>query len=920
MSPTVTFSTTTFKVDDIEPIGTYGQPTLLSSLTGGSGPLLAPNQSDGNPQRIAVNGTLVIDQNYWFTSNYPNSDGRASDLIMLPGSKIKVKEGYTLHTSWENIHECDYGWEGIELLPSTLSVPNGGKLDFGKRTMLRGATVGVKMENRTSFNFVDSEIRYCVKGLAATGPDFKEISFTGLNSPWGNSISFFEYCDEGIHLENTSDLNLTMATGLPYLIINNMEKYGIYLEGTNLVAMGLAIQDCGNGIRVNESNSSVILDNMICTGNGGKGIGIFTKGTNNLRVTNSVFINWNTGINRLTNMANQYTKVENSSMYQCVHNIWGSVLPSKADILFNNLNAVSHNVWLAGIGSGNHNWNIGGNTALRSGATPPSNMPSVSYINRNIFLGDVRYANIFNNETDFTSPSYNIYITGGLNNTVISNIMEAPFSTKNNLAISGTDATIYCNTMKGASTAMSVMNTCAGSIIRINDFSGAYGTYNLMYGSDLNSNASTQPQELAGNIFDESLALTPKAKHFAPDYIAVQSQYRIGRYRYSSGSYPENYQGESHYPYFLPTSFTHPWFIKKSAGVDQYECNEYLTKQEVLENAAQTDINLLNIRIDTVFGDEVAFDTKLKLYRHLEDLSALTTLTGDFYTWYHDSLSSTDFAKFIEFENRYRDAATFTDVAVGQSDLLNLEIDSLSQILDSLGNELDSVVWWVKDTSTNMLIIDSALVADFVAVKLLMDQKLDTFSILVMDKQAIIDTMLDDMLSVNNSIGTQTTTSGENLKAINALLLYRLDPEFGGFSEEDSTDLAEIALQCVGEGGEGVYIARALLAEHSLEYVEYEDECVEERSSLSHGGMTSLPSSLRIAPIPADESARVELPKEHGLTDLALLDAYGRVVRVYGLSPTQTQLKLDTSQLAEGVYFLYPSNKKEGPVRFVVLH
>ena len=667
---------------------------------------------------------------------------------------------------------------------------------------------------------------------------------------------------------------------------------------------------------------NVILDGGYFVGNGGKGIGVFTRGTNNLRVTNSSFNNWGTGISRMTNVANQYTQVEKVNMSQCVQNIWASVLPSKADIQFNDLSAVSHNVWLSGI-SGQHKWNIRHNNALRSGTTPPSNMPSISYVNRNIFFNNVLSASINYNESNFTSPSTNIYITGGQKNVVGNNILAAPSSTKQNLEISTSPfSSIYCNDMGGADKAMVVMNNCTPSVIDINDFSGATGDFNLVYGSSTNTFAQTGKQFLTGNIFDESTDETPVAKNFEPiDYYATQSQYQVGKYYYAPGiGNPENIQGETpfHYPFFESSS--NQWFKKNNSGTDHYNCVNELTEQELLEKAAQTNIDLLNARIDTVYGEEVVFDTKLKLYRHLEELQELTTLTGDFEIWHDDSLSGTDFAKFIEFENMYREAVTFNVTDTADIERLHYEVDSLANLIDTLSEEMDSIVWWVTDTSTNSLVIDTTQITDIVTNRAFLDQKLDTLNILIMDRQAVLDTMLDDMLSINNSIGTPATTSGENLKTVNGYLLERYDSEFEGFDETDSTALAEIANQCVGEGGEAVYIARALLAEYSLDYVEYEDECIEPRSSPGNSRQGSLTSTLKIMPNPADDAMNVILPTGHKISSLTLLDAYGRVIQVFGIKRDQALLKLNTSGLSTGIYFLVPFKGEDGPVKFAVQH
>ena len=232
-SPGTTFLMNTFKVDNIIAVGGSGT-TDLTSLTGIGGPLLPP--TNGTPQRIAVDGTLNIDEDYFFTTSFNNSNSKYSELIMMPDSKITVEGPYTLHTSLANIHGCEgSSWEGIELL----SINGGGTLDMGVRTTLSDAIVGVEMNNLTKFHITDSEIRNCGIGLASFGATPRTITFDGVNNPAGNLISNFTACDEGIHLENTTKLDMTMNTGLPYLNFWNINDFAIYLENTDLEAKDL---------------------------------------------------------------------------------------------------------------------------------------------------------------------------------------------------------------------------------------------------------------------------------------------------------------------------------------------------------------------------------------------------------------------------------------------------------------------------------------------------------------------------------------------------------------------------------------------------------------------------------------------------------------------------------------------------------
>ncbi|MCB9338869.1 MAG: T9SS type A sorting domain-containing protein [Lewinellaceae bacterium] len=314
-------------------------------------------------------------------------------------------------------------------------------------------------------------------------------------------------------------------------------------------------------------------------------------------------------------------------------------------------------------------------------------------------------------------------------------------------------------------------------------------------------------------------------------------------------------------------------------------------------------------------GEEVEFDTKLKLYRHLNRLQDITTLDEDLDSLYV-SMSSTDFAKFIEFEDIYNEAVKFSENEAAQKDQLSLDMEALR-------GEMAAIEWYVVDTVAGEGNLIPSEKAAYDGKRALLRQKVDDLATLVAAKQSALNSVLGNLATVNNSIGAQATMSGQNLQAVNGLLIQRYSPDFTGFSESDVTLLTEIAEQCVGQGGEGVYIARALLAEQLMESVEYADECIEElteRGSRANGAEATAPSALKIMPNPADDMARVALPHGHNIAHLSLMDAYGQTVQVFEVRPGQTSLNMDTGRMNPGIYFLVPSDKEEVPVRFIIAH
>jgi hypothetical protein len=908
----------TFEVDDIIEIGVQGQPSSLSTYTGPNGPLAPSNLGGGNlPQRVAIYGDMDFNQSYWFTSDVGGFNGLVySELIMMPGSSIKINPQKVLTTNHINIHGCNGAvWDGILLQQGT---PIGGTFILGKQSTLTDASIGVEMERNANFHFEDSKIANCGIGVGSFGTTLRNITFTGSNNFW-NSISYFEDCNQGLHFENTSTLDLT--TGLRGLQFRNMKDYGIYLEGTDLMAKNPYFDGCGNGIFVAKPNKKLYVDDINCYGFGGRGNGIYTVGTQDLRVKNGNIVNFGTGIARKTNAPGEYSEINNVTMRQCVNNVWGTVQSSSGSIIGCDLNSVSDNVWLSGIGGGSHNWSVYNNKGLNAGTTPPDQMPPISFIDRNIFFSVANRASITENKpfntllgiNGVSAGRTNISINGGEGVVIGNNNLRTPGGTNSNVELWGAPmTTVDCNQMNQARTALSIFGSCGGNFISANDFSGAWGPFNLVYGYQNGPAASTGPQDKLGNRFDPSSAGNPKARFHGSNDLALQSQYIVGKFTPSPNSpsgMVENVQGNATYPFYLPSSSL--WFTKSPSGIDNTSCATLTSEDDKLLRAVHTHIGLLNAGIGTEYGPEVEFDAKLKLFRHLDRLQQTTTLEPDLATW-HSSLAATDIAKFIDFEQAYEAAIGLPSAQEAQASQLNLELGALT-------DEMGAIEWWVTDPVTGQVSLDAARLALYESKKASMVQKVDELSALVLARKANLAAALSGLQAINNGIGTQATASGQNLKTVNDLLLQRFAAGFEGFSTAGVNTLTQIAQQCVAEGGEGVYIARALLAEQLETSGTYNDECPlglrENRAAKAAAA-----NDLAIRPNPAAGVASVALPEGHNINYLLLLDALGRQLQAFDIAPEQAVLYLDTSGLDNGIYLLAPSNQQGSPVKFAVLH
>ncbi len=180
-------------------------------------------------------------------------------------------------------------------------------------------------------------------------------------------------------------------------------------------------------------------------------------------------------------------------------------------------------------------------------------------------------------------------------------------------------------------------------------------------------------------MFDTSSGGNEKAINYSVLDVAKENQYITGYF---------NTQGNDLFPFFV-SNYT-LWFEKQS-GLD-YTCPSppgvvaEPDEAVALERAIRSNIDILNAGLESIYGGEVAFDAKLKLFRHLSRLQQASTLNTEMQTWYNN-LSTTDIAKFIQFEQAYQNAIAFSELEASQADQLYSDIKTLS-------GEINNIVWY----------------------------------------------------------------------------------------------------------------------------------------------------------------------------------------------------------------------------------
>ncbi|MFN0215704.1 MAG: hypothetical protein ACKVT2_15710, partial [Saprospiraceae bacterium] len=595
-NPNDIIATSSFTLDASTTIGGPGQTTFLSDAIAAQA-LLPANQAAVTGQVVVIEGTLIVDENYGFGISPGNVK---NEIVMKPGSRIEVgtdDTGYFFGTFHADIHGCEGTWDRILLRPGS---------DYsGIYTRISDAAVAVELQDQSEISIGRMFMDKNGIGIASFGPNLKTIEINLLTSIFeGITIQGGQ---EGCHFENTSLINLSGN-----LRIQKMSANGVYLDKADMIGFYNSYFECPIGVNVATSNNLLSLDR--CQFDDGQG-GVLSRGSAELQVTNCFFHDLDYGIGRTSSILNEHTLVEDNVMANCGTDVMAFVQPSSAEIQFNELAADQNNVVVWGLGTGTHKWAVQHNFAMYAGLENESGY-NVAFLN-------VRDGRIFKNTYPLASLN-NFAVWGGSNVKIGYNTDAVSFA--DNIRVTGSPSgLIYCNTMDG-NTGLTFLNTCSGTTVRGNEMTGS--NFNLSYGTPDNVFASTGPQPYRGNRFDLSSEGNPKAINHSSSIIAQQNQYLAG---FLSGA-----QGSELYPFF--TSAFDEWFDQDENGLD-YQCPPGIVGDEpnsvTLRREAQDHMALLDANVGGIYGAEVAFDVKLKLFRALSALQPLEPLNPAEQSWYN---------------------------------------------------------------------------------------------------------------------------------------------------------------------------------------------------------------------------------------------------------------------------------------------
>lgn len=849
---------------------------------------------------MIINGLLSVDVSYTFGYSV---GGQNNKLYMGEGAGIEIQDGQLLTAKRTHISGCSGMWDRIKVLSK-------GAFYISNNSKISDAVVGIEQQDESSVRIHKTRFLNNDIGIGSFGVEQKQIELIFYLTQSG--ATEFKDCKEGAHFENVDLIALQglitfpNSPPIPYegggaILFRDIETNGVYLENTDLIGKSLYFNNCQTGIRVATANNLLSIEHSTFE-NGSTGI--YTRGSLEMEVVDCEFSSLKNGILRGSAIMGEHTLIENNHMSLSGINILAITMPSRAEIMNNSMEALGNNVTLWGYGEGKHKWAIQHNEQLITGVgsyygeevEDNENALNISFVNTN-------NARIFKNDAIY-SAGRNVHISGGRDN--IFGYNEYCIADVKSTYLAGSPkAQIYCNGID-APKGLQVINDCTGSDIRGNSFSGAWNDdgRNIIYGSEENTYAVSSEQKNKGNTFDLSDAAHPKAIHYGSAEVALMSQYFVGGL--------SAMQGDVYHPYF-ESDFDN-WFFKE--GTTDYVCAPGIIDGDPTDKVRQakdTYLSLQDINVGNIYGEEVAFDVDMKLYKDLRLLETYEPLNQED-ALKKEELATKDAGDFSFLQDELSALTSLTEVEEAQ-------MTALTEDIENLTSQIGEVVWYTIDESDfeGVIEIDEAQkqIRDDLIIEL--RQKVTMLKTFAQDKQSTLLSEIPTLRNYNESITGISTNSGQNFQKVNGYMYKRLEAGVGEFSKEEIADLTDIANQCAGTGGQAVYTARAILAEITFTVPEYDDECLTGRKSKikkmeSHAGT----KEITVVPNPASNRITIFLPADHTMEELHIMDVLGKTLSIIPLEEGQQNVDVNITTFEQGIYWIVTPHSDFAPEKLII--
>lgn len=925
-------------VDDPGDISTYAcisipinQTRTIGELydpTNPNAPLLEPADAVNIPQRVLINGRIEFDEDYTFAAG--------SEIVFLSfQSGFDITNAAVLSLNETYVHGCQAVWDGIDLYGAgaTLKIEPGSIIEDGNQTirMRHGTTLSVRdaffRKNRVCISAqpVPGDPATINVNTFITGTEFDGASPLVQEVVAGippNTITY-QFPIRAIIANDVAQFNIGIPNANPATGNNTFSGYtqapapqaaaAIQTFNTNLTVRNTRIIDPGElmlndvvfcGIKAGADQNKIRTLDFVGWGRD-NAVPTFENIYMGIACTNMnvslAETNFKTGYTHLSldlySLPARFKVFRNrfSGYWEKGIQIAGNVFPTQRFEMESNIfedNAIV-------------DFGPGGGASIRHGAQAVGFHPSKSnlYILNNEFIDNEKVVGLYgytgielngvsevsveNNYfyENFNSLQYRgIFLNNSRGSTINENHITGianfnPDLFQRGIFVSNSPEGVYkCNDLDMIARGIWFEKNCDASDILSNYF------HTHTVGLHLTGDARVGPQPYKQNQWPEATSAPRLEAGFNvsisdPDYFVklANSKFLL--------NVEENSTYQDRWP--IPRSPAgNVWFEYKNEGPWPYlPCYETAPPDKSLTEAEK---HIIAGTFPSLDGfDASIWDAALGTYSRLYRFPELRPAGSDAAA-YFSAEQNTPAGILATAYERAGEIAT-PDASLMQT--LEDKYEAMRQLLADVVGIDSQLILIPPNQQATQLAARENLVQELATLNTAVDALLSGFA-----AQRTYDAQ--NLATTVNAVSVSETFQ-QNLKTTLAILLEGMQAEpLYEWTSQQSEALEAIAGQCLPQGGFGVLLARTLLPP-----LEYEDDCIGERSN-GHGS-SKIPAglSLQVYPNPAADLLHIRLSLEDPTGQIVLEDQFGRPVlsrRLEG-SPWTS---LNVARMPSGVYTL----------------
>lgn len=867
-------------------------PVLLSTLYGNANdPLLPPSDALSTPQKVKISGTLIVDEDYFFSFN---NEG-VSEILMEAGAKILVQSGVTfgiygnsyLRTR-SQVYGCGSLWDRIEAEPGASLYMSTAQIEDGTKAVSMKANNdesnpsyaqifnSTLLNNQTGFN-VDNNFL----------GDKNAIDVDIIGNHFQKDGNSYTSWSQGISVNDLENIWVASAFNGPFVFLSSFSNLdmGISASNTNLAVTDIQFTRIKNtAVSVYDFSTLTLTNSWDNASNftvGAAGFGVF--GYNSDIDISDASIGAQYAVYSIGTFNGQFS-VRESEIRASKYGIrvlganlaFGSIYDN--EMILKSTSSLGNAIEISNASDAGDNFVISNNGPIM---VEGEKGKCVNIVNCNNVI--VKENESIEQSNDNESA---ISVEGGSYNRVDCN--RATGGSESIYLSGSTQSVVACNGLAGADIALQVFNSCEESTIKGNRF-GSNGT-DLVYGLNSSSGFAVtgqQPtsffEEHHGNCFSGSGNV--EAIHFGGSGIVELSRYLVNENPWASSCEnlePDNVQAAG--IWFQPANDNFGIFACPSSN-----CNIPVTIPEPGRPKDPRDYvtAALNGSLDAgSYTNAVRWTARRHVFQKLKNQEYIDPQHEDFLVKNEDS----NIGKFYDIENTFKSKMQFSEQELADLDVFYNQKKELTQSIQSFHNNIDTSFPIEKQFLNERKDIFQQINKVNASIKQIYEARKER-----------VDNILSDLIAKNNAIIANTTYE-KNEKTVNNIHLSYLASNSKELRKKDITNLESIAYQCPLGGGDAVYKARGLLTLTNTDYTFDDEKLCDNSTTNFEKNQQQTISKLEVFPIPASNELNIVTPEFIEKGTITIYNTNGQVLIEQALA-SGTRFMVDVQSLSSGTYF-----------------